>query len=379
MRCTISWLLTAACAVVVLPARAEAQLTACAVSGEYVLSATLGSAPGPGQVGGTFVFTPPASCDPGATGTVTIDVAIQSATGARRLYQSTDVYQVDDAVVTIGNGLIYAGTSGVVGSTATSLPIVGGGSLVLAGTLVKRTIDALGGPPGPTGPTGPAGAAGPTGPTGVAGAAGPTGADGAAGPTGPAGPTGAVGPTGIAGPTGPTGADGAAGPTGPTGLTGSAGAPGATGATGATGPTGPTGSGGSGLGAYASASNDSGSVIAVVLGGTSVPLPNSQLLQNVTVNGSNTIFTVPNTGAYRLNFCVRTTSDLLVSARLAINGTGSTPLSIVPNQSQSTFCRSGIVALTAGDTVELQLYNLLGAATLINPGGAELTIELLSP
>jgi len=37
------------------------------------------------------------------------------------------------------------------------------------------------------------------------------------------------------------------------------------------------------------------------------------------------------------------------------------------------------MTLSAGSTVSLQLFGLLGAATLTTPGGAELQIEKLSP
>lgn len=196
------------------------------------------------------------------------------------------------------------------------------------------------------------------------------------GPTGPTGPTGAAG---FAGATGPTGAPGLAGPTGPTGATG-AGALGPTGATGATGPAGATGpTGGSGTTDYASLSNDSGSVIAVVLGGTNVPLPNSQVLSGFTVDGSNTTVTASTPGTYRVSYCVRLTTSLLASARVVINGSQSNPLTISPSASRDTFCRSAILAISAGSTFQLQLFGLLGAATLNSSGGAELLLERLGP
>ncbi|CEP39483.1 BclA C-terminal domain-containing protein [Paraclostridium sordellii] len=220
---------------------------------------------------------------------------------------------------------------------------------------------------GPTGPAGPTGATGPTGPTGLVGATGPTGPTGLVGATGPTGPTGLVGATG---PTGPTGLVGATGPTGPTGLVG---ATGPTGLVGATGPTGPTGS--SVTDNYGYAANTSGSVIAVILGGTNIPLPNAQNLSSVTVNGTNDVFTITNAGTYFIKYQVYTTAALLVNTRLIINGVANTASTISPILSLSSFSSEVIVNVGANTTVSLQMFGLLGAATLLSgSGGAILSI-----
>lgn len=202
------------------------------------------------------------------------------------------------------------------------------------------------------------GAAGPTGPTGPTGPAG--------GPTGPAGPTGATGPTGPTGPTGATGATGATGPTGPTG---------ATGATGATGPTGVNVTATSSF-----AANTSGSVLAVVLAGVLVPLPDAQVLPaDITVNGANTIFTVNTAGRYRLSYEVNTTASLASGTTLLINGTANTASTIAPLVSLSHFSNEIMLDLAAGTTVSLQMFGIVSAATLL-PGsaGASLMIARLS-
>lgn len=231
------------------------------------------------------------------------------------------------------------------------------------------------GPTGPTGATG-AGVAGPTGPTGPTGANGSTGATGATGSAGPPGATGAAGVTGPTGATGATGATGTTGATGPTGSTGSTGLTGSAGPTGPTGPTGATGPAGTGgLLSYASAHNDTNSVIAVVLGGTSVPLPSSQTLFGVMADGSNTTFTVANAGVYKLSYCLRTTSELLVSTRLLINGVPLAGSMNTPATAQSRNCRSTLATLSAGSTIQLQFFGLLGAAVLESSGGADLMIE----
>ena len=252
--------------------------------------------------------------------------------------------------------------------------------------------------PGTIGPTGATGATGPTGPTGPTGATGPTGPTGV-GVTGPTGPTGATGDPGVAGATGPTGATGAtgdpgvAGATGPTGATGATGATGDPGATGPTGPTGPTGAtcptcvigvagatgptGPATTGDSMSASNTSSAIIAVVLGGTDIPLPDNQNLNTFTVDGTNTEFTVPVTGEYLINYSVATTLALLVSSRILQNGTPIVASIITPVVSVANLSTSFIVPLAAGDTLTLQLFGLLGAATLLGGASTYMTVVRL--
>ena len=170
------------------PAFADAPST-CSVAGTYLLSATLLSSP-LSQVGGTAVFTPSASCDPAEAGTVTIE-ATYASTGSSQAYHETMSYRVDGAIVTIGDGFMVGGLSGMANGIATTVPVNGAGWLRLAGTLTRRDIDGIAGLPGPVGPVGPAGPAGPIGIQGVPGVAGPVGPAGPAGPTGPTGPGGA--------------------------------------------------------------------------------------------------------------------------------------------------------------------------------------------
>ncbi len=240
------------------------------------------------------------------------------------------------------------------------------------------------GPDGPAGPTGSVGAVGITGVTGTTGSAGAigatgaTGASGATGPTGVTGVTGATGATGSVGPSGPTGSAGAAGATGATGITG---ATGATGATGSVGPTGATGALGPNPTATAGfAANTSGATIAVLVGGTAVPLPNAQLLSaDITVNGANTIFTINTAGRYRISYHVNTAAALLLGSRLIINGSANTVSSIAPAVSLSSYSNEIIIDLAVGATVTLQLFGFLGAAVLLgSSAGASLMIIRLS-
>lgn len=209
-------------------------------------------------------------------------------------------------------------------------------------------------------------------PKGITGATGVTGATGITGTTGMTGATGATGATGVTGDTGATGATGSTGATGTTGVTG------VTGATGDTGITGATGTSITATSSYAA--NTTGATIAVVLTGTLVPLPSAQNIgSGITVNGSNDTFTVSTAGRYYITYQINLTAGLLLGSRLLINGTSNVASSIAPVLTSSTFNNDVILTLAANTTISLQLYGLLGTATLINnAAGAALTIIRLS-
>ncbi|MDL5141039.1 BclA C-terminal domain-containing protein [Bacillus atrophaeus] len=262
--------------------------------------------------------------------------------------------------------LAAAGTNGATGSTGPP------------GTTGDTGGTGATGVTGPTGATGASGATGVTGPTGITGVTGVTGPTGTAGVTGITGPTGLTGATGVTGVTGATGVTGVTGPTGVTGATGITGPTGFTGATGMTGPTGITGTGVTATSGFAS--NTTGGLIAVVAGGTTIPLPSDQNLSaDITVNGANTVFTVGPAGRYYISYQINLTAGLLVSSRILINGSAFTSSIISPAVSLSNFNNSFITTLAAGSTIQLQLFGLLGAATLLGgSAGAALSIIRLS-
>ncbi|HDR7796183.1 TPA: hypothetical protein QCY19_004921, partial [Bacillus luti] len=150
------------------------------------------------------------------------------------------------------------------------------------------------------------------------------------------------------------------------------------GPTGSSGPTGTTGTSTTNVSSFAA--NTTGATIAVILSGTSVSLPNSQTFSGgITVDGTNTVFTVPNTGRYFINYGVNLQAALLLSTRLLINGVGNTASTITPVLSVSQFNNTIIVPLTAGSTISLQFFGLLGAAILLSgSAGATLTIMQVS-
>uniref|UniRef100_UPI00403B1E98 BclA C-terminal domain-containing protein n=1 Tax=Paenibacillus xylaniclasticus TaxID=588083 RepID=UPI00403B1E98 len=167
----------------------------------------------------------------------------------------------------------------------------------------------------------------------------------------------------------------ATGATGATGVTGAIGATGATGATGETGATGPALTN-----VHAFAANTTGAGISVLLGGTPIPLPNNQILSGgITVNVANDTFTVPVAGDYLITYQVNTTTALALGTRLIINGAVNTPSTRPVALAASSFNNVIITTLAANSTITLELFGLLGGATLLSGGaGAALTIVLLS-
>nr|WP_269677318.1 collagen-like protein [Bacillus velezensis] len=272
-------------------------------------------------------------------------------------------------------------------------------SLMKQELLLGSKLDSISNIPtlaGPTGATGPTGAIGPAGATGPTGPIGPTGVTGAGlqgivafNPlTAPTYTTGQVvlynGSSYVANVNSPSGTPGVSADytllaaAGSTGATGSTGPTGVTGATGITGPPGSTGTSLTATSGYAS--NTGGGVVAVINGGTAISLPNEQNLSaDITANASNTVFTVAPAGRYYISYHINLTAGLLVSSRILINGTPAASSIIVPVASLANFNNSFIVTLTAGSTIQLQLFGLLGAATLLGgSAGAALNIIRLS-
>lgn len=274
------------------------------------------------------------------------------------------------------------GPMGLIGLTGPQGPV---GSPGPQGPIGPIGLTGLTGPEGPIGLTGATGEQGPVGPegpiglTGEQGPVGPAGETGETGPVGPAGPAGETGDTGPAGPIGPageqgeTGEAGSAGPAGPAGETGDTGPTGPAGPKGDTGDTGPAGTGVTGNSASA---NNSGGTVAVILGGSLVPYPQNQNLgTGITVNGSNDTFTVANTGRYRISYGFRLTAALAVQSRVLVNGAQVSSLVESPLMSQSRLSADGIVTLTAGSTVQVQLFGMIAAVTFESGAGANLVIQ----
>lgn len=143
---------------------------------------------------------------------------------------------------------------------------------------------------------------------------------------------------------------------------------------------GATGTGGSVTGNSMYASNTVGSTIAVLLGGSPVPLPNNQSLDGFTVNGGNNMFTVPVAGRYYLSYQINTTLSLLVGSRLMRNSDPIPGSIISPAVSTSSYHGEVFATLDAGDRISLQLFGVAATVILLGRGstGAALTIIRLN-
>lgn len=142
-----------------------------------------------------------------------------------------------------------------------------------------------------------------------------------------------------------------------------------TGTTGATGATGPDTTSTS-----MNAINTDGDTINVIVAGTNVPLPTQPFLDGFTVNGANDTFTVPTTGTYLVTYDVKTTTALLMSSEVLLNGTAIANSVVSPTVATDNYNATFIQNLTAGDTLTLELFGLLGAAILQSGNGASLTV-----
>lgn len=128
------------------------------------------------------------------------------------------------------------------------------------------------------------------------------------------------------------------------------------------------------------ADNTTGSAITVAIAGTPIPLPNNQILPTgITVDGTNTTFTIADAGTYRLSYTVNLTAGLLVGTRLVINGTANVSSTIAPVLSLSNFSNEILLALTGATTVVLQLFGIAASPSLqTGAAGASLMIVRLS-
>ncbi|GAF15389.1 flagellar hook-length control protein FliK [Bacillus sp. JCM 19045] len=348
----------------------------------------------PGETGATGLPGPTGATGlPGETGAT----GLPGPTGATGLPGPTGATGLPGVTGPTGLGL-----DGVTVFDPATAPALLAGQLVsFEGSIYRVLVDAPTGTPGAS-PDFELVAAG----IGITGPTGATGLPGETGPTGAIGPTGATGvglegvtlfdpataPTLVAGDLvtfegsiyrvlvdAPTGTPGVSpdfelvaagiGITGPTGATGVPGVTGATGATGATGPASPTGE--SLTSTYAFGTNG-GSTIAVLLGGTTVPVPSNQLSSGITPAGDG--FTINTAGTYSISYGVNLTAGLLLGLRLTVNGTPLTSSAVSPGVAVTNLSGNAVATLAAGDLVEVELFGLLGAAVLVAGQGAVLQI-----
>lgn len=138
-----------------------------------------------------------------------------------------------------------------------------------------------------------------------------------------------------------------------------------------TGPTGPTGANFTTTTSFA-ANTTTGTPLAVVTAGISIPLPDNQVLPaGITVNGTNTVFTVATAGRYRISYSVNLTAGVLLGTRILVNSNPVAASSINAVLSLSNYKAEFITDLTAGSTVELQLFGATVSATLLTGSGSQ--------
>jgi hypothetical protein len=89
----------------------------------------------------------------------------------------------------------------------------------------------------------------------------------------------------------------------------------------------------------------------------------------IATDGTSSIFTVFQTGTYRISYRLAATASSLAASRVMINGIQHTALALIPSTQVNTWAGDAITTLTAGDSLQVQLYNLLGAVTLQGGGG----------
>lgn len=109
-----------------------------------------------------------------------------------------------------------------------------------------------------------------------------------------------------------------------------------------------------------------------------MPLPDNQILDSFTVNGANVTFTVPETGTYMISYQAATTAALLISTQILLNGSPLNGSTVTPSLPTTLFTASLFANLTAGDTLQLEMFGLLVTAVLRSGNGAFLEVIRLS-
>jgi len=114
-------------------------------------------------------------------------------------------------------------------------------------------------------------------------------------------------------------------------------------------------------------------------GVVNVPLPNAQNIgQGISVNGTNTVFTVEKAGRYYITYQVNFAEAALVSSTILINSVAYPASTVTPSTAVTQLNNDVIVTLVAGSTIELQLSSALASVTLESGVGAALTIIRVS-
>ncbi len=121
-----------------------------------------------------------------------------------------------------------------------------------------------------------------------------------------------------------------------------------------------------------------GSRLTAAKAGTAVPLPDGGVKSGFAANAEYTAFTVPETGVYFLTYHVKTAKSAQVKTRIVRNESplpGSVRSACVPD----AFLSATLIApLSAGDLIELQLYDFDGDVRIPEGEGASLAAVRLA-
>jgi len=120
---------------------------------------------------------------------------------------------------------------------------------------------------------------------------------------------------------------------------------------------------------------NSGGVIAVLNEGTDVTFSSFQNIgEEITINETNDRLTVEHPGNYLIMYSVNTTTETTLSTRLLVNRRPVDATTIAPVNSRTQYNNQIILPLETGDTISLQMFGIVGLATLGTGAGATLTI-----
>lgn len=117
----------------------------------------------------------------------------------------------------------------------------------------------------------------------------------------------------------------------------------------------------------------------ITLKGITVPLPFDQVLYGgITVDNSNSVFTVPNDGVYSISYYANFVQAELVATAVSRNDILINGSLIDPSAPQSIYANEVIVELEKGDNISLQFIGEPGINVTLGYGtGASMIIKQL--
>ncbi len=109
-----------------------------------------------------------------------------------------------------------------------------------------------------------------------------------------------------------------------------------------------------------------------MLGGTVVPVDSNQAQSGFIY--SNGVASAVNAGTYEISYALKYTATTSASSELELNGTAIPGSVDTPSNATSMEDGRVILTLSAGDSININLFGLIGAVTPQTAGGGTLTI-----